>query len=80
MKKPYLLTAWDNYYPSGGTEDWIACYETIEAAESNVEPRYNKTKNGNEMLVGYTIKKSQHGDNLQVFQYEIVDLREWTEK
>ena len=32
MKKPYLLIAGYNYYPSADTGDWIACYETLEEA------------------------------------------------
>ncbi len=30
MKKPYLLIAGEQYYPSSGTDDWKGCYETIE--------------------------------------------------
>ena len=32
MKKPYLLIAGDDLYPSAYTGDWIACYETKEEA------------------------------------------------
>ena len=33
MRKPFLLTAGDHYYPSSGTGDWVKCYETKEEAE-----------------------------------------------
>lgn len=32
MKKPYLLIAGWDYYPSRGTGDWVACFETKEEA------------------------------------------------
>lgn len=32
MKKPWLLTISDKYYPSGGDTDWIGFYETEEEA------------------------------------------------
>lgn len=32
MKKPYLLIAGYNFYPGGGTDDWVACFETEEEA------------------------------------------------
>lgn len=35
MKRPFLLTAGDNYYPESGTDDWIGCFETYELAESH---------------------------------------------
>ena len=37
MNKPYLLIAGYQYYPSDGTEDWVACYETVEKAEEKWE-------------------------------------------
>ena len=37
MRKPFLLTAGDHYYPSSGTGDWIECYETIKEAEEKWE-------------------------------------------
>jgi len=35
--KPYLLIAGYQYYPSSGTGDWIACFETYEEAEAKWE-------------------------------------------
>ena len=35
MKKPYLLIAGWDYYPSSGTKDWIACFESWEEAENH---------------------------------------------
>ena len=34
LTKPYLLIAGYQYYPSAGTGDWIACFETEEEAET----------------------------------------------
>ena len=31
--KTFLLTCGDEYYPSSGSCDWIACYATQEEAE-----------------------------------------------
>jgi hypothetical protein len=33
--KRYLLIQNEGYYPSAGTDDWIACYETLEEAENH---------------------------------------------
>ena len=68
MTKPYLLIAGDCYYPSSGTGDWIDCYETVEEAREQIEyddQRINTT---------YKIRG-------RVFEwYDIVDLRDWTER
>jgi len=37
MKKPYLLIAGDNYYPSADTGDWKGCFETYEEAKEYLE-------------------------------------------
>lgn len=37
MKKPYLLIAGDNYYPSSDTDDWKGCFETREEALEYLE-------------------------------------------
>lgn len=37
MKKPYLLIAGDNYYPSSETDDWKGCFETREEALEYLE-------------------------------------------
>lgn len=67
MTKPYLLIAGDCYYPSSGTGDWIDCYETVEEAREEIE--YN-----NHRINTYKIRG-------RMFEwYDIVDLREWTER
>lgn len=82
MKKPYLLIAGENYYPSADTGDWKGCYSTVEEAKEQIEyidhPEFftkgkmkGQLKSNN---ITYKIGNS-------VFDwYEIVDLREWTEK
>lgn len=67
MNKPYLLIAGDNYYPSFDTGDWVGCFSTYEEAKAQVEPRKPK---------GYTVNCRDWGCDW----YEIVDLREWTER
>lgn len=67
MNKPYLLIAGDNYYPSDGTGDWVGCFSTLEEAKAQVEPQ--KTN-------GYTVNGRDWGCDW----YEIIDLREWTER
>ena len=37
--KRYLLFAGDNYYPKGGGEDFIAAFDTIEAALLTHDPK-----------------------------------------
>jgi hypothetical protein len=46
MNKPYLLIAGDNYYPSAGSGDWIACFETKEAAEDYFKSSQEKLNSG----------------------------------
>ena len=66
--KPYLLIAGDCYYPSSGTGDWIDCYETVEEAREEIE---NIDYHNNSV---YKIRG-------RMFEwYDIVDLREWTER
>ena len=36
MKKPFLLTASEPYYPESGTGDWVGCFETREEAEKQI--------------------------------------------
>lgn len=64
LKKRYLLTAGDNYYPCSGTRDWIACYETEEEARAQVIDNGH----GSYGIVGYA----------STFDwYEIIDLASW---
>lgn len=67
MTKPYLLIAGDCYYPSAGTSDWVGCFSTYEEAKAQVELKKPS---------GYTINGGDWGCDW----YEIVDLREWTER
>jgi hypothetical protein len=64
LKKRYLLTAGDNYYPESGTGDWKGCFETFEEAKaqvSNAGPARYK-------VAGYT----------STFDwYQIIDLATW---
>jgi hypothetical protein len=75
MNKPYLLIAGDQYYPSYGTGDWIACFGTYEEAKEEVisviVPKYHSKKFGDEMVSKHSIRGSEYE------WYEIVDLREW---
>lgn len=85
MTKPYLLIAWRCYYPGGGTDDWVCCFKTREEAEADVEelaedtfflrgPRKGQLKE--RRRCGYRIKSWGR----DVDGYEIVDLREWSER
>jgi len=51
MNKPFLLIAGRNYYPCGGTEDWIDRFETEEQAKEAViidkSSSWGYTINGN---------------------------------
>ena len=63
--KYFLLIAGSNYYPEGGSRDWIGTFETKEEAQSQI----TKT---NKFYSPYLIK-----DRGGYGWYEIVDLREW---
>lgn len=41
--KRYLLFAGDHYYPSGGIEDYMGDYDTVEEAEIAGSNKYPKT-------------------------------------
>jgi hypothetical protein len=61
MKKPFLLMA--------GYGEWIACYETEEAAMKEVE--IIKGNSGSRDT--YKVKNDEYD------WYDIIDLRNWTE-
>lgn len=65
--KPFLLIAGEGYYPAGGTGDWIACFETKEQAEEQVE---KITSQGS--ITSYRVQNKADYD-----WYEVVDLRVW---
>ncbi len=73
MKKPYLLIAGDNYYPSGGTRDWIARFNTLEEAEQEVHKEekefYTTQKKPQQVII-----KSYKIFNQSYDWYEIVNL------
>jgi hypothetical protein len=83
MSKPYLLIAGDCFYPSADTGDWVGCFSTYEEAKAQVEVKerhdyYTKGKNKGEIKSthrSYIVKGGMGCD-----WYEIVDLREWTER
>lgn len=72
--KLFLLTAGDQYYPSSGEGDWIACYETYEEARAAVRKGPIKTRYGTEY--NYQITHSD-GTTRLVDWYEIIDLSYW---
>ena len=59
MNKPYLLIAGDCYYPSSGSGDWVACFETESDAIKQVEfitkhDYYTQGKNKGEIKSTHT--------------------------
>ena len=62
--KFFLLTAGDHYYPSHGTGDWIATFETLEEAEGVVTKVTDQH---------YTIYGCRYE------WYEIIDLKDWVQ-
>ena len=87
MRKPFLLTAGDHYYPSSGTGDWIGCYETEKEALEQVEFKeihdyYSKGKNKGEIKstrTTYVVKGGDYGDR-KCDWYDVIDLRDWAER
>ena len=86
MRKPFLLTAGDCYYPQSGTENWIGCYETEKDALEQIEFKeihdyYSKGKNKGEIKstrTTYVVKGGEYDRRCD--WYEIIDLRDWTER
>ncbi len=77
--KRYLLTIGSYYYPQGGDNDWIACFETYDEAKSQIEeyeeqeffqqgPRKGQVKETR-------IRYKHNGEKIDWF--EIVDLNKW---
>ena len=87
MKKPFLLIVGDDYYPYAGCGDWIGCYETEKEALEQVEREdfhtyYTKGKNKGKIKsthTTYILKGQTYGDR-KCDWYEVVDLRDWTER
>ncbi len=63
--KPFLLIAWDDYYPSCSTSDWIDTFASREDAEKEVE----------KIDMDRCIVKGCSYD-----RYDIIDLRNWINK
>lgn len=81
--KPFLLMAGDNYYPSGGSQDWIGCYETLEEAQAQVSRieenqvvTIGKSKGQINVIWHYEIV----GKTGKFDWYEVEDLRSWINK
>ena len=81
MKK-FLLIAGDNYYPQGGTEDWIGCFETYEEAKSQVKI---------EQVHVYYLRGPRMGEIKETHTkciingheqdwYNIINLQEWMDR
>ena len=87
MRKPFLLTAGDHYYPSSGTGDWIECYETEKEALEQIEFKeihdyYSKGKNKGEIKstrTTYVVKGGEYSDR-NCDWYDVIDLRDWAER
>ena len=67
MKRPFLLTVGDMYYPCSGDGDWVKCFLTFEEAQAYV----TTDQYGNYILNGNTRRTYDW--------YRIIDLRDWTE-
>lgn len=86
MNKPFLLIAGYNYYPEAGTDDWKDCYSTMEEARSKItiiknHQYYQKGKNKGEIKETTESYQMTIDDEIREYDwYEIVDLRNWTEK
>jgi hypothetical protein len=81
MKK-FLLMAGASYYPQGGTEDWIRCFETYEEAKSQVKI---------EQVHDYYLRGPRKGqikethtksfiNGYECDWYNIINLQEWMDK
>ena len=87
MRKPFLLTAGDHYYPSSGTGDWIGCYATEKEALEQIEFKeihdyYSKGKNKGEIKstrTTYVVKGGEYSDR-KCDWYDVIDLRDWAER
>ena len=86
MRKPFLLIVGDYYYPESGTGDWIGCYATEKEALEQVEFReihdyYSKGKNKGEIKSTHTTYVAKGGEyDRRCDWYEIIDLRDWTDR
>ena len=68
MKKPYLLIAGHQYYPSDSTGDWIECFESYENAYNSITVVKDDRCYGSYIINGTKYE-----------WYDIVDLRNWCE-
>ena len=66
--KRFLVIANMNYYPAGGTYDWVGAFETREEAEKIVE----EAKDRGSWDYGYKFLTGKNAEHAI-----IVDLQEW---
>lgn len=86
MKKPFLLMAGANLYPSSRIGDWIGCFETAEEARAQVDfteiHRYHSRGRSKGEIkstrTAYIVKTPTHGE-VECDWYEVVDLRYWAD-
>lgn len=77
--KYFLLIAGYNYYPQGGTDDWIATFDTYKDAQKEVveipiHTYFTKGKNKGEVKSTYF----QYQINDKKYDwYKIIDLMDW---
>lgn len=69
MKKRFLLTAGDGYYPCAGDEDWVGFFETREEAQSCVSETPDSYYKDYKITV--------NGYYRDVDWYRIIDTENW---
>lgn len=86
MNKPFLLIAGIDYYPQGGSEDWVGCFSSREEALELVvavdeHTYFTKGRMKGEIkstTTTYVIKGGgERGYDRSCDWYDIIDLREW---
>lgn len=83
MKKPILLIGNADYYPCGGTDDWVGCFESEELAKIACKELQEIIAEECDPVQYSLFKafKSKYNisDNCGLWadHFTIVDLREW---
>lgn len=84
MKKWFLLIAGDQYYPSFGVDDWIACFPDKESAMNTVTEVVHISQviagRGANKRVEEVKRSTWKIGSREYDWYEIVDLRDWVSK
>lgn len=80
--KRFLLIAGDNYYPVGGTGDWIDTYATREEAAAQVvevkhEVLFKSGPRKNQVKTYYSSYHLKDRGQRVIGWHEIVDLLDW---